>query len=248
MSKPVPNKYDSRHSLNRLLPVAIVGCGSSLDAGIIAITNPNPVPNIVFQAANTPINWDIDLDGTDDFLFSIDTGIVSGTFYMRRGPDQAVSAGVVSSSFIYRLIPFQTTVPTFQTTPPLTVVSPGLTYQWGARDPVRVMNSTYLLDNVNVFFNLTNTSLTETLNVYAGFRFSNDQDELLYGWARFSFDPGGGSGATFSIHEWAYNDTPNQGIKVGAIPEPAHVVSGLGLLAAGAAGLRRMRRRRQSAD
>ena len=60
-----------------------------------------------------------------------------------------------------------------------------------------------------------------------------------FGWIRVTIDNATG---TFVINDWAYNDVPGVGINAGAIPEP----STLGLLAAGAAGVASMRRRRES--
>ncbi|QDU55824.1 PEP-CTERM sorting domain-containing protein [Aeoliella mucimassa] len=60
-----------------------------------------------------------------------------------------------------------------------------------------------------------------------------------YGWLRVSIDNAAG---TFVVHDWAYNDVPGEGIVAGQVPEP----STLGLLAAGAAGVAAMRRRKKS--
>ena len=68
----------------------------------------------------------------------------------------------------------------------------------------------------------------------------------LYGWARTTLnDDGSFDGVSnFTIHEWAYEDSGSS-ILVGAggavIPEPTS--ASLGLLALGAAGLRRWRKR-----
>lgn len=58
-----------------------------------------------------------------------------------------------------------------------------------------------------------------------------------FGWVRVTIDNAAG---TFVINDWAYNSVPGQGLMAGQIPEP----TSLGMLAAGAAGVAAMRRRR----
>ncbi len=62
-----------------------------------------------------------------------------------------------------------------------------------------------------------------------------------FGWIRVSIDNAAG---TFVVNDWAYNDVPGEGLVAGQIPEPGT----LGLLAAGAAGLAAMRRRRTASN
>ncbi|MEO0529615.1 MAG: PEP-CTERM sorting domain-containing protein [Planctomycetota bacterium] len=62
-----------------------------------------------------------------------------------------------------------------------------------------------------------------------------------FGWVRVSIDNAAG---TFVINDWAYNATPGEGLLAGQIPEPGT----LGLLAAGAAGVAAMRKRRRDND
>jgi len=58
-----------------------------------------------------------------------------------------------------------------------------------------------------------------------------------FAWMRVSIDNAAGS---FVLHDWAYETEPGAGIAAGAIPAPG----ALGLLAAGAAGLTTLRKRR----
>lgn len=58
-----------------------------------------------------------------------------------------------------------------------------------------------------------------------------------YGWVRVTIDNAAGS---FVINDWAYNTVAGAGITTGQVPEP----TSLGMLAAGAAGVAAMRRRR----
>lgn len=59
-----------------------------------------------------------------------------------------------------------------------------------------------------------------------------------FGWIRVTIDNTAG---TFVVNDWAYESTPGAGITAGEVPEPGT----LGLLAAGAAGLATMRKRRR---
>lgn len=58
-----------------------------------------------------------------------------------------------------------------------------------------------------------------------------------FGWVRVSIDNAAG---TFVVNDWAYNTVAGEGIRAGQVPEP----TSLGMLAAGAAGVAAMRRRR----
>ncbi|WOO43463.1 hypothetical protein [Rubellicoccus peritrichatus] len=74
---------------------------------------------------------------------------------------------------------------------------------------------------------------------FGGFQFEATGGAIHYAWADMTV---AANGSSIIIHGWAYEDTPNTTIAAGAIPEPAEVGMGLGLLALGAAGLRRWRK------
>ncbi|MEM1223918.1 MAG: hypothetical protein AAGH40_14290 [Verrucomicrobiota bacterium] len=81
---------------------------------------------------------------------------------------------------------------------------------------------------------------------FVGFRFDSE-GTTVYGWAELTLTeidtpPNSNIPVEFAISRFAYDDT-GISITAGAIPEPAAAATGLGLLALGAAGLRRMRRR-----
>ena len=83
---------------------------------------------------------------------------------------------------------------------------------------------------------------------YIGFQFTPVSSPTLYGWAEVVLSErelGVTTSGIFEIVEWAYEDSGaniKTGDTGGAIPEPAGAATGLGLLALGAAGVRRMRR------
>ena len=97
---------------------------------------------------------------------------------------------------------------------------------------------------------LENTaSISSGVSTYIGFKFEpSDDDAELYGWANVTLTNGNGFG-TFVINEWAYDDSGSsiQAGQTSAVPEPATYALGLGALALGAAGLRRMRQRKRLA-
>ncbi|MFA5257551.1 MAG: PEP-CTERM sorting domain-containing protein [Opitutales bacterium] len=75
---------------------------------------------------------------------------------------------------------------------------------------------------------------------YMGFKFDH-AGTTCYGWAEIVLAHGSFSG-TFTINQWAYEDS-GAAIQVGStVPEPASTAAGLGLLALGAAGLRKWRK------
>lgn len=80
---------------------------------------------------------------------------------------------------------------------------------------------------------------------YLGFQFDPGDGLQRYGWAEVIITAQLNN-SSFQVLEWAYEDTPDLAIQVGstAVPEPEMAAVGLGVLAAGAAGLRRWRKRK----
>ena len=87
------------------------------------------------------------------------------------------------------------------------------------------------------------SDITSGVPTYAGFQFNPTGGMVLYGWANITLTTGGVG--TFTINSWAYEDNGNT-ILTGAtaVPEPSTYALGLGMLALGAAGLRRFRKAR----
>jgi hypothetical protein len=86
---------------------------------------------------------------------------------------------------------------------------------------------------------------------FIGFRFETGGGDTLYAWAEMIVSP-----TNVTIERWAYNDTPGGSIRVGQteddVVEPPATVpensSPLALLAMGAAGVYRWRKKRKSAQ
>lgn len=88
--------------------------------------------------------------------------------------------------------------------------------------------------------NNPNSEFDNATGAYIGLEFPINATSH-FGWVRVTIDNAAG---TFVINDWAYNDTPGEGLFAGQVPEPGT----LGLLAAGAAGLAAVRRRRKDAS
>jgi len=183
------------------------------------------------------VDWDIDGDSTNDFYFNANTSYIylesvgkngRGVVISNAGPDRSILA--LSTGFL---------------------IGPTLTtaYKWAPN------NQSYrAMVNGSGFFN---GAIGQGNSNYFGFRFDNASGRH-YGWAKVILSTG-----TAEINEWAYEDTANTCIAVGqttgsgscggggtpSAPVSASVesselaaLSGLSLLALGAAGLRRRRK------
>lgn len=92
--------------------------------------------------------------------------------------------------------------------------------------------------------NNPNAQFNSVTNAYIGLEFpgtsaSRGGSASLFAWIRVSIDNDAG---TFIVHDWAYERNAGQGIQAGVVPAPGT----LGFLAAGAAGLQSLRRRRKA--
>lgn len=81
-----------------------------------------------------------------------------------------------------------------------------------------------------------------------GFRFDKNGD-MHYGWAKVGWDLTSPAIGEFIIWEWAYEDQPDTAIHASStevVPVPATIVPAIAMLAVGAAGVRRMRKRQST--
>lgn len=90
--------------------------------------------------------------------------------------------------------------------------------------------------------NVLNVGNTDQRSGYVGVSF-DISGNTHYGWLEILIARDGGRPSELSVLSGAYEDVAGVDIAAGAIPEPASVGMGLGLLALGAAGVRRMRQR-----
>lgn len=104
-----------------------------------------------------------------------------------------------------------------------------------------VVNSTSLA-GANTTTNTTALGFSDGDSALVGFRFNPSGTLELYGWAEVVLSTGGGNGEV-KVLGWAYEDS---GSAI-AVPEPEFAGMGLGLLALGAAGVRRWRHTKPAA-
>lgn len=209
--------------------------GTSADAALVA-SGTIPSGGLVSPSSPGTIYWDIDNDGTDDFSFLFTSSGFSSTYYgslyMRDLGDARVARPDGSSNIFAKL----------SSGAKLGTAADGLSFN--ASTESRVLVSSY---NGTSFFtgdspSNGNWSLGDT--GYFGFKFTSSGN-THYGWAEMTLSSGSQPWAT--INEAWYNDTPDGEVTVGVVPEPAEIGLGLGALALGAAGLRRMRQKRKAA-
>lgn len=84
-----------------------------------------------------------------------------------------------------------------------------------------------------------NSQFDDVTDAYIGLKFGTAPN-TRFGWIRVDID---NATSSFFVKDWAYESEYNVGIRAGQVPEPTT----LGLLAAGAAGVALLRRRKQSA-
>ncbi|MEM0965135.1 MAG: hypothetical protein AAGJ81_03145 [Verrucomicrobiota bacterium] len=179
----------------------------------------------------------------DELLWSVD-GDGDGEFALYRVDDNAIFAGALTGanfsgrgSVIGRAaLPFAA----YALPPGFSIgatLATGYAFkQESSTGPVVfTVNSAIFVYAESAGFSIGQSSLI-------GFRF-DISGNTHYGWLRLE-PTAGPVGRGITISEAYYESTPDTPIAAGAIPEPANAAVGLGLLALGAAGLRRWRRDR----
>ena len=217
------------------LSAASIAMGSSANAALIASTT---IPEGGLTSPSSPgtSNWDIDNDGTDDFRFSKYTSTSSfGSYaylYLQDLGDARIAGPDANTQYFKKLTAGAK----------LGTANDALGFDASPGNRTLISTSS---SSTNLGFWLKNDggwSLGDT--GYFGFKFTSNGN-THYGWAEMTLST---TSAQATINEAWYNDTPDGIVEVGvAIPEPAEVGLGLGVLALGAAGLRRMRQNRKVA-
>lgn len=200
---------------------AALYAGSTAEAEIIHI---DTMPFTSDNSTLGPHLWDVDGNSTNDFNFSNYAstyaykgagGVLKTNRLVHRGNDLANLPGGFS-------------------------VGPTIAGPYSTR---RGIPSVFYNGSLNNVYGFTSGD-----SGFIGFRFDRNGD-LHYGWAAVTLTNGGNFG-TFEISEWAWENTPDTAIMVGAtgssstaVPEPtSFTLTGLTLLAMGAAGVRRWRK------
>ena len=172
--------------------------------------------------------WDIDADGTDELTMS------TNRFAEWEGGNVSFVEDTRTGIGVAGLLTLRNLAINISVADAL-----GAGLQWDnlLRYGRAVANS---VASINLLSFAPSFSLNERARI--GFRFDGDRAtsgrQNFYGWASVTAT---NLGQTWTIHEWAYEDVIGEAIAVGQIvPEPTS--ASLGLLALGAAGLRRWRK------
>lgn len=224
---------------------------ASAQAGIVHVTPGDITLALDSSEGTKDYYWDIDSNGTNDFRFFVDTGDIQSSVKLQWELNSATSNNFVASN-----------PGTVNQIGPRAVAS-GVDI--GATLPTNYLFHNFSGNRVNLM--ATNWSLftnkshlyvlpyngsydsgsAQIRTVIMGFRFDID-GSTHYAWANIELALrdayGSGSAAFLRIQDWAYEDTADTAIAAGAIPEPTSVAAGLGALALGVAGIRRMRKRK----
>ena len=204
--------------------------GASVNAALVPSIS-IPAGGLVSPSTLETINWDIDIDGTNDFSFSkrtISSSILSvyyTTARMQDLGDARVAGGFEKLSSGAKL----------------GTASDGLSFSPAAQN--RGLMYGYGIGNLSLGSSLSSGGWSVGDTGYFGFKFTSSGN-THYGWAEMTLSS---SSLQATINEAWYNDTPDGAVTVGVIPEPAEFGLGLGALALGAVGLRRMRHNRKAA-
>ena len=215
-------------SKTALATLASLGAASSAQAAItdgVSVLLSIDISNVGL-AANDGISWDIDGVGGPEAFFSLNGSVSEGSFQRLK---------IVTSE--------RTTGFSFLTSESA-LQSVGTAYAVGS---LGLFGAGLLRSTVNGVgsSNLLKSGTPSPMTI--GFKFKRS-GQTHYGIADFSYTFVPGSGASLELQNVKWNDVAGQGITGSgvAVPEPAAAATGLGLLALGAVGLRRMRRDRKS--
>ena len=229
-----------KQTIEKLTGLAAISTamGSSADAALVASTT-IPTGGLSSPSTNATINWDIDNDGTDEFRFrfSVITSYTSYYTYLFF-EDLGNGRAAYQDGGNYREVQKLTAGAKLGT------ASDSLNFNIPAVQN-RILASAYSGTSLTVGNGFRNAGWSLGDTGYFGFKFIKDGN-THYGWAEMTIS---NSTTQATINEAWYNNTPDEAVTVGstAVPEPAEVGLGLGALALGAAGLRRMRQKRKAA-
>lgn len=219
-----PNRSAIRHRLPRYAALAATAAGASPLLGQIIYFNST-------HSFGGSQSWDIDGNGTMDFSIQLTDSHIS-TFNHQDTmkiwgygtgpfPNANFNFNKLAAQGAHGILPLLAGA----------VIGASRNFLGGGNTSQRVTHN-----------NATSSPLTGGTQ-YLGFRFLIS-GTVHYGWASVTIAPG--TAETMTVNEWAYNSVINATIQAGAtpIPEPATTTTGLGLLALGAAGVARYKRRR----
>lgn len=182
-------------------------------------------------------NWDIDGNSSNETWFNVNAN------YSTTSTSFSTSSSSSSSTWTYR----SASIRSSNRVTPFGFLTSGSALKAVSSNSTVGSQGTFKaglsLSGMSSSIN-SNLLTSETpLAITVGFRF-NRNGNTHYGVADLSYTFSPGSEASLNLNNVSWNDVAGQGITGGrsAVPEPASAATALGLLALGAAGLRRMRK------
>ena len=172
-------------------------------------------------------NWNVDGSGGNEFSFVFNSGTTSSPAYMILAPNGGANG--IATNGGGKLLALSNG--------PGQMVGTNLNFKFNS---VSSLLYSYAKNSISLYFKSA-TGFVFGNTSYVGFQFNPSGSLTLYGWAEVTFTTA--NQGSITVHRWAYDDS-GAAIQVGAtsaVPEPAAAATGLGLLALGAAGLRRSR-------
>jgi len=226
MSEPTQS-LSAKLGLTLVATSAVYLAPDSAAANIVTMASIGGTPFAVTLQAS-PISWDVNHDGTTDFTFwgqtaseaiGVQDGAGNGWVLASANPNSAGISNLAAGFGVGS--------------------EPG--YHIGAT------GSGHAFQSYGAFYDLS--GFTDGVPGYSGIEFQAG-GYTHYGWVQWAhlLSPGEGLDGQLIVLNWAYQDTPNTPIPVGAtssasVPEP----NSLALLAGGVGGLLAWRRRKSGA-
>lgn len=222
--------------------------GTTAYGDIITIATPADF-NIAPGTATTSVNWDLDGNGSVDFIFNYrfpNTATGSGVIWQANmNPFTGLAATNGTVGYQGAFIRYTTALPSgFSIGGTLANSAGGGANNWSTATQA-VLGSRYRSGGIPSYYSGfasgpggTHNAVAPGTPAFVGFRFTLN-GQTHYGWIQLSVGPG-----SIDFISAAYENTPGAAIAAGAIPEPSSLAM-LALGAVGVTGLTIARRRRR---
>lgn len=237
--------YTKKLSLTTASLSALYMLPLATQAGIVNVVEPFSIDTFsTVSGSVSTIDWDVDGNSVVDFRLEAFRRVFSDS----QGSITAASGNVFLSSAGFA---GQGVLGASNINSPPTDISPAST-TFAYDQPIQVgPDQNWFVDVKRVLVNTSSTNQTPPFwdNVFSGpmigFRFLDDADQILYGWARLN--PNDLQAGIVTIEQWAYEDS-GKSITAGqtSVPLPPTFFSMLSGLALGAGGVLRGRRQRKA--
>ncbi|WOO39890.1 PEP-CTERM sorting domain-containing protein [Rubellicoccus peritrichatus] len=215
--------------LKATAPVTISSLlAASSASGVVHIISGSPIMVTATGNDSESIQWDIDNNGVDEGR------VFAQAFSDTYSGDYSAYAGFQTSMGRLKFAVIDTGTKTNEDLAPVSANG-----KVGPTNYIFGSNPSPSFTTISSNQGAVNFEFIPKTNGLIGFSFLRDGN-THYGWADVSWNTTGSTEATLTVNEWAWNDVADAATPV---PEPASIATGLGVLALGAAGLRRWRKR-----